>query len=71
MLSTLSRFRGECTAALASAISALYHIQVREPALQDPPSQEFGQLVSSVSFELPKTLEKNPARKARFVGESI
>jgi len=64
MPSTLSRFRDECTAALASAISVLYHIEVREPPLQEPPSQEFGQLASSVSFELAKTLEKNPAHIA-------
>lgn len=71
MPSTLSRFRDECIAALASAISALYHIEVREVALQEPPSREFGQLASSVSFELAKTLKNNPARIASEICRRI
>lgn len=64
MASTLSRFRDECAEALVSSVSALYHIDVGETTLQEPPSQEFGQLASSISFELAKTLKTNPARIA-------
>lgn len=71
MSSTLSRFRDECAAALASAIAAQYHIDVREPPLQEPPSQEFGQLASSVPFELAKTLKNNPARIASEICRRI
>jgi len=71
MPKTLSRFRGQCAEALASSISALYRIQIREPALEEPPSQEFGQLASSVSFELAKTLKASPSSIAKEVSDRI
>lgn len=71
MPSTLSRFRDQCVEALASSISTVYHIDVRQPTLQEPPSQEFGQLASSVCFELAKTLKSNPARVAREICDRI
>ncbi len=71
MASTLSRFRDECVEALASSVSALYHIDIGEATLQEPPSQEFGQLASSVSFELAKTLKTNPARIASEICRRI
>ena len=71
MPSTLSRFGGQCTQVLASAISELYHLEMPKHTLQEPPSQEFGQLASSVSFELAKTLKMNPAQIARQIVEGV
>ncbi len=67
MASTLARFKGECAEALSSSVSQLYHLEVREPTLQEPPFQEFGQLASSIAFELAKTLKTSPASIAREI----
>jgi len=71
MLSTLLRFRSECSEALRSSISALYRIEIREPALEEPPSRDFGELASSVSFEIAKTLKTDPARIAKEICDRI
>lgn len=71
MPSTLSRFGGQCTQVLASAISELYHLEMPKHTLQEPPSQEFGQLASSVSFELAKTLKMNPAQIAQQIADRV
>lgn len=71
MHSTLSRFRRECAEALMSAVSALYRVDLTEAMLQEPPSLEFGQLASSVSFELSKTLKADPIHVARGICERI
>lgn len=71
MPSTLSRFRRECAEALLSAVSALYRVDLTEAMLQEPPSLEFGQLASSVSFELSKTLKADPIHVARGICERI
>jgi arginyl-tRNA synthetase len=68
---TLSRFRDQCIEALASAVSTLYHVEVAQPTLQEPPSQKFGQLASSVSFELAKTLRSTPTRVAEEICSRI
>ncbi len=71
MPSTLLRFGGQCSQALASSISELYHLEMPKHTLQEPPSQEFGQLSSSVSFELAKTLKMGPAQMAREIADRI
>jgi len=71
MPSTLSRFGGQCTRALASAVSELYHVEAPKHTLQEPPSQEFGQLASSVCFELAKTLKMSPAQIARQIAGRV
>jgi len=67
MHSTLARFRRECAEALVSAVSALYRVELTEAVLQEPPSLEFGQLASSVSYELSKTLKADSAHIARSI----
>jgi arginyl-tRNA synthetase len=54
-----------------SAVSALYRVDLTEAMLQEPPSLEFGQLASSVSFELSKTLKADPIHIARGICERI
>jgi arginyl-tRNA synthetase len=54
-----------------SAVSALYRVDLTEAMLQEPPSLEFGQLASSVSFELSKTLKADPIHVARGICERI
>jgi arginyl-tRNA synthetase len=71
MPSTLAKFRKQCSEALASSISALYHIDMREPTLEEPPSLEFGELASSASFELAKTLKTSPSRIAKEICDRI
>jgi len=67
MASTLLRFRAECAQVLTSSISARYNVDVRAPTLQEPPSQEFGQLASSIAFELAKTLKNTPLAIAKEI----
>jgi len=71
MPSTLARFGGQCSQALATSISMLYRLEMPEHTLQEPPSQEFGQLASSVAFELAKTLKISPAEIARQIADRI
>jgi len=71
MPSTLLRFRSECSEALVSSISALYKMEIREPTLEEPPSRDFGELASSVSFEIAKMLKTNPARIAKEICDRI
>jgi arginyl-tRNA synthetase len=54
-----------------SAVSALYRVDLTEAMLQEPPSLEFGQLASSASFELSKTLKADPIHVARGICERI
>jgi len=71
MPSTLSRFADQCARVLASAVLELYHVEVPKHTLQEPPSQEFGQLASSVCFELAKTLKMSPAQIARQIAGRV
>jgi arginyl-tRNA synthetase len=71
MPSTLKRFREQCRQALASSIRQLYDLDWSDPVLEEPPSQEFGQLASSVSFELAKTLKTGPAEIAKKIADQI
>jgi len=71
MPSTLTRFREQCRQALSSSIRQLYNLDWPDPTLEEPPSQEFGQLASSVSFELAKTLKSGPPEIAKKIAGQI
>lgn len=68
---TLTRFREQCSQALALSISRLYHLDLPDPMLEEPPSLEFGELASSVSFELAKTLKMRPSDIAKQIADQI
>ena len=54
-------FRSECETTLASALKkVLPEIQISEMALEKPPNPEFGQLASSLCFELAKKIGQKP-----------
>ena len=69
-------FRLECETALRKAYSTVkknggYTSENPDPnfTLEDPPNQSFGQLASSVSFELAKAWNKKPIEIARNLAE--
>ncbi len=68
---TLTRFREQCTQALASSIQELYHLDLPDAMLEEPPSLEFGQLASSVPFELGKKFETPPMEIAKKIADRI
>jgi arginyl-tRNA synthetase len=58
-------FRSECEVILANALkTALPEVRVETSPLSKPSNQNFGQLASSVCFELAKKLNKKPAELA-------
>lgn len=68
---TLTRFREECGRALALGISQLYNLDLTDCMLEEPPSLEFGELASSISFELAKTLKMRPFDIAKQIAGQI
>jgi len=68
---TLTRFREQCCQALTLSISQLYHLDLPDPMLEEPPSLEFGELASSVSFELAKTTKMRPPDIAKQIAGQI
>jgi arginyl-tRNA synthetase len=57
----LAAFRSECKNSLAEALRKLFpKIQVTRAAMETPPSPEFGQLASSLCFELAKQVGEKP-----------
>jgi arginyl-tRNA synthetase len=56
---------------VTSSIQELYHLDCPDSMLEEPPSQEFGQLASSISFELAKTLKARPPEIARNIAGKI
>jgi len=71
MPSTLTRFREQCSQAITSSVQQLYHLDCPDPMLEEPPSQEFGQLASSIPFELAKTLKTSPPEIAKKIAGQI
>jgi arginyl-tRNA synthetase len=71
MPSTLARFREQCSQAITASVQELYHLDCPEPMLEEPPSQEFGQLASSISFELARTLKTRPPEIAKKIASQI
>jgi arginyl-tRNA synthetase len=56
-----AKFREECETTLAHALKKAFpEIKVDAPSLSKPPNVDFGQLASSLSFELAKKLKQKP-----------
>jgi arginyl-tRNA synthetase len=65
-------FRTECENSLASAFKNLFpEIQIRSLAIEKPPNPEFGQLASSLCFELAKKLEEKPLALAERLAKAV
>jgi arginyl-tRNA synthetase len=65
-------FRGECETALAHALKkSLPEIRVENLSLSKPPHVEFGQLASSLCFELAKKLNQKPADLAVHLVKAV
>jgi arginyl-tRNA synthetase len=68
---TLARFREQCSQAIRSSVHQVYNLDCPDPMLEEPPSLEFGQLASSISFELAKTLRARPPEIAKKIAGQI
>jgi arginyl-tRNA synthetase len=67
-----AEFRDECETALREALSRLYpQISIPQIMLESPPSPEFGELASSLCFELAKQIREKPIEMAEKVVQSI
>lgn len=65
-------FRGECETALKGALSRLFpEVFIPSITLETPPSPEFGELSSSVCFELAKQTGGKPLEVAERVVEAM
>jgi arginyl-tRNA synthetase len=65
-------FRKECETALAHALrKALPEVKVETLAFSKPPNPEFGQLASSLCFELAKKLNQKPGELAAHVVKAV
>jgi arginyl-tRNA synthetase len=67
-----TEFRLECQNSLEDALQKLFpEIQVARLSLEKPPSPEFGQLASSLCFELAKQLGEKPLVLAKRLVEAL
>ncbi|UCE44003.1 MAG: arginine--tRNA ligase [Candidatus Bathyarchaeota archaeon] len=67
-----AEFREECETILRDALDRLYpQISITQIMLESPPSLEFGELASSLCFELSKETETTPIEIAERVVECI
>jgi len=67
-----AEFRKECEIALAHALKkALPEVKVESLSLNKPPNSEFGQLASSLCFELAKKLNQKPGDLAAHLVEAV
>ena len=67
-----AEFREECETALKDALGRLYpHISIPQIMLEAPPTPEFGELSSSLCFELAKQTGEKPIEMAEKVVRSI
>ncbi len=67
-----AKFRKECENALAHALRRTFpKIEVKDLALTRPSNSDFGQLASSLCFELAKRLKQNPIDLAERLVSSI
>ena len=66
------QFRKECQTALASALEkSLPEIKTPTITLSKTPNIEYGQLASSLCFELAKKLNQKPMNIATFIVDAI
>jgi len=66
-----AQFRESCQTALRSALDRLFPEVAVSITLEVPPSAEFGELSSSVCFELAKSIKKKPLPVAQQIVERI
>ncbi|MEM2967693.1 MAG: arginine--tRNA ligase [Candidatus Bathyarchaeia archaeon] len=67
-----AEFRKECEAALAHAIKKLLpEVKIEAFAFNKPPNPEFGQLASSLCFELAKKLNQKPVELAAHLAGAV
>jgi arginyl-tRNA synthetase len=67
-----TEFRHECETILAKAFKkALPKIQIADLAFEKPPNPEYGQLASSICFELAKRTSKKPLEIAKLSIKAI
>jgi len=67
-----AEFRQECEKALAEALKKSFpDIQVTDLAFEKPTIPEYGQLASSLCFELAKQLSKKPIESAKLLIKNI
>lgn len=65
-------FRTECENSLASAFKKLFpEIQIGNLEIEKPPNPEFGQLASSLCFELARKLEEKPLAVAERLAKAV
>jgi len=65
-------FRTECENSLASSFKKLFpEIQIGSLAIEKPPNPEFGQLASSLCFELAKKLQEKPLALAERLAKAV
>jgi arginyl-tRNA synthetase len=65
-------FRKECETTLTSALKKhLPEIQITDLALEKPPNPDFGQLASSLCFELAKKLQQKPTDLAQNLAKNM
>ena len=67
-----AEFRAGCETALRDALNRLYpQVSISSILFEYPPSPEFGELASSVCFELAKQTEKKPRKTAEQIVKNI
>lgn len=67
-----TEFQLECENVLANALEKLFpEIQITHIPLEKPPTSEFGQLASSLCFELAKQLQEKPLVLAKRLVDSM
>ncbi len=67
-----AQFRVECETVLGDALKKVFpEIQIANLALEKPPASEFGQLASSLCFELGKQLGEKPLALAKRLVKSM
>jgi len=67
-----AQFRSECQNSLEGTLQKLFpKIQIARLFLEKPPSPEFGQLASSLCFELSKQLDEKPLVLAKRLVETL
>ena len=65
-------FRKECETVLAEAFKKTFpEIQITDLAFEKPPILEYGQLASSISFEIAKQVTKKPFETAKLLAKAI
>ena len=68
----LAEFRKECETTLASALrKTLPEVRVENLSFNKPPNSEFGQLASSLCFELAKKLNQKPGDVAAHLVKAV